>query len=106
MQLKKINKLNENELSYIAGFLDGGGSIMAQIVKNKDYKYGHTVRVTVCFYQKTTRHWFLIKLRKLLGLEWSLRKRKDGVSELSQTGFTPVRNFLNVIQPYLKLNQD
>ena len=31
------------------------------------------------------------------------RKRKDGVSELSQTGFTPVRNFLNVIQPYLKL---
>ena len=22
------------------------GSIMAQIVKNKDYKYGHTVRVT------------------------------------------------------------
>jgi hypothetical protein len=103
MQLKKINKLNENELSYIAGFLDGDGSIMAQIVKNKDYKYGHTVRVTVCFYQKTTRHWFLIKLRKLLGLEWSLRKRKNGVSELSQTGFTPVRNFLNVIQPYLKL---
>ena len=67
---------------------------MAQIVKNKSYKYGHTVRVTVCFYQKTTRHWFLIKLRKLLGLEWSLRKRKDGISELSQTGFTPVKIFL------------
>ena len=45
---------------------------MVQIVKNKTYKYGHTIRVTVCFYQKTTRHWFLIKLRKLLGLEWSL----------------------------------
>ena len=41
MKLKQINKLTTNQLSYIAGFLDGDGSIMAQIVKNKTYKYGH-----------------------------------------------------------------
>ena len=53
MKLKQINKLNEKELSYIAGFLDGDGSIMAQIVKDKkSYKYGHTIRVTVFFIKK------------------------------------------------------
>ena len=67
---------------------------MAQIVKNKDYKYGSYYTCYCMFLSKTTRHWFLIKLRKLLGLEWSLRKRKDGMSELSQTGFTPVKIFL------------
>ena len=103
MRLKKINKLTSNELAYIAGFLDGDGSIMAQIVKGNTYKYGYTIRVTVVFYQKTKRHWYLIKLRKLLGLEWSLKKRNDGMSELSQTGFTPVKNFLTIIKPYLML---
>ena len=99
--MKKINKLNTNELSYIGGFLDGDGSIMVQIIPNKGYKYGHGIRVTVSFYQKTKRHWFMIKLRKLLGLDWSIRKRNDGISEVYKTGFTPVKNFLLIIKPYL-----
>ena len=92
MKLKSITKLTESDMHYLAGFLDGDGSIMAQIVKDNNYKYGYTIRVTVCFYQKTTRHWFLLKLRKLLGKEWKVRKRNDGMSELYITGFTPVSN--------------
>ena len=103
MKLKIRNKLTLEEISYLAGFLDGDGSIMAQIVKNSSYKYGHTVRVTICFYQKTTRHWFLLKLRKMLGKEWKIRKRNDGMSELSITGFTPVQNFLSTFQNHLRL---
>jgi len=103
MKLEQINKLPINQLSYIAGFLDGDGSIMVQIVKNKTYKYGHTIRVTVSFYQKTKRHWFMIKLRKMLGLKWSIRKRNDGISEVSLTGFTPIKNFLILIKPHLIL---
>ena len=90
-------------MHYLAGFLDGDGSIMAQIVKDNNYKYGYTIRVTVCFYQKTTRHWFLLKLRKLLGKEWKVRKRNDGMSELYITGFTPVKNVLSILQPYFRL---
>ena len=45
----------------------------------------------------------MIKLRKLLGLEWSIRKRNDGISEVYQTGFTPIKNFLTVIKPHLIL---
>lgn len=103
MKLKQQKKLETRELAYIAGFIDGDGSIMAQIVRDKSYKYGHTIRVTVALYQKTSRHWYLIKLRKLLGRDWSLRKRTDGMSVLSRTGFTPIRNFLTLIKPYLLL---
>ena len=68
MKLKNITKLTEADLHYLAGFLDGDGSIMAQIVKGNSYKYGYSIRVTICFYQKTKRHWFLLKLRKLFYL--------------------------------------
>jgi|MDSY01.1.fsa_nt_gb hypothetical protein len=103
MKLKSITKLTEADKHYLAGFLDGDGSIMAQIVKGNNYKYGYTIRVTLCFYQKTTRHWFLLKLKKLLGKEWKIRKRNDGMSELYITGFTLVKNFLTVLHPYFRL---
>ena len=79
------------------------GLLWLQIVKGNNYKYGYTIRVTVCFYQKTTRHWFLLKLRKLLGKEWKVRKRNDGMSELYITGFTPVKNVLLILKPYFRL---
>jgi len=103
MKLRDKTKLTLEEISYLAGFLDGDGSIMAQIVKGSSYKYGYTIRVTVCFYQKTTRHWFLLKLKKLLGKEWKVRKRNDGMSELYTTGFTPTKNFLLTFQEHLRL---
>ena len=44
-----------------------------------------------------------MKLRKLLGKEWKLRKRNDGMSELYITGFTPVKNLLLILKPYFRL---
>ena len=76
MKLKNITKLTEADLHYLAGFLDGDGSIMAQIVKGNSYKYGYSIRVTICFYQKTKRHWFLLKLRDVVDLKSS----KKGVN--------------------------
>ena len=39
------------ENAYIAGFLDGDGSIMLQIKKRSDVKSGYRFMATVCFYQ-------------------------------------------------------
>jgi hypothetical protein len=54
--LYKLKRLSPMELSYIAGFLDGDGSIYAQIVKRSDYQLRFQLRVSVSFFQKTTRH--------------------------------------------------
>ena len=41
--------------SYLAGFIDGDGCIMAQIVPRKDYLYKYEIRVSIVLYQKTKR---------------------------------------------------
>ncbi len=93
------------KLAYLAGFLDGDGSIIVQLVPRKDYTYKFQVKVSIVFYQKTTRHWFLIQLQNELGGIGSLRKRKDGVSDLAIVGTGPVKNLLEKLLPYLRIKK-
>ena len=55
---KNFNMINltENEKAYIAGFIDGDGCILSQIIKREDYKYKFQIRVSITFYQKKKRH--------------------------------------------------
>ena len=105
MKQKYINKLTDSDKNYLAGFLDGDGCVLTQIIKDSRYKHGHTIRVSVIFYQRTKRHWFFIKLKSILGTSWKIRKRDDGMSELYITGFTPVKTFLEILQPYSRLKE-
>jgi hypothetical protein len=57
--MTKIN-LNEYEKAYLAGMVDGSGCILAQIIPLKDYKYKFQIRVSIIFYQKKARHWFIL----------------------------------------------
>jgi intein/homing endonuclease len=49
-------KLNEIEKAYLAGFIDGDGCLLAQLVKREDYKYLYEIRITINLYQKTSRY--------------------------------------------------
>jgi hypothetical protein len=51
-----VDTFVKDSLSYIAGFLDGDGCVLAQIVRGSTYKYKHTIRVSITFYQKKSRH--------------------------------------------------
>ena len=53
---EKMRDITKEELSYIAGFVDGDGCILAQIVSRKDYKHNFQIRVSVILYQKSIRH--------------------------------------------------
>ena len=103
MEQKKINRLSREDLQYIAGFIDGDGSIIAQIVKSAEYKYGHTIRVSVVLYQKTRRYWFLKQMQEAIG--GHLRKKKDGMSDLTITGFQPVKTLLSLLTPFLRIKK-
>jgi len=99
-----MNTLTNLELAYMAGFLDGDGTIIAQIVRKKDYVLKYQLRVTVSFIQSSSRKHFLLQLKDETGLGTN-RDRKDGISELNIVGREQVLPFLKQLEPYLRLKQ-
>src|SRR3989344_7045295 len=68
------------EKAYIAGFLDGDGSIMLQVKKRGDTKRGRRFMATICFYQDTRHEKPLYWIRKVLGIGY-ISKRNDSITE-------------------------
>jgi LAGLIDADG endonuclease len=99
-----MKTLTPIEAAYIAGFLDGDGCILAQLVKKDDYILKYQLRVTVSFIQLTSRKHFLMKIQHEIGLG-TIRERNDGISELNIIGIESVKPFLQQIQPFLRLKQ-
>ena len=95
-------KMTPLQLAYIAGFLDGDGSVLAQIVERKEYIYHYQIRFTVSFVQKTKRKYFLMQLQKEIG-QGSLRDGNDGISELAIVGWQSVNTFLKQLQPLVRI---
>ena len=86
--------------AYIAGFLDGDGSIHLQLVRQRQYRYGFYVRVSVSFHQHVTGR---------AGLEWLkeqlkhgyLRNRSGQMSDYVITSRPVIRRLLEAIAPYV-----
>jgi len=97
--------LKNEEKAYIAGFLDGDGSIMAQLVFRKDYKLGYQIRVSIVFYQKTTHQNQLFWLKEQLGYGY-IRVRNDGMSEYTIVGLREVSLVLILLYPFLRLKKE
>ena len=91
-------------IAYIAGFLDGDGSIFFQIVRRKDYKFGFQIRSTIAFYQKTRFVNFLKLIKKYLKSGY-IRNRKDGMSDYTIVEPSEVERILLLLQPYVKLKK-
>ena len=96
--------MSNEELAYIAGFLDGDGCVMAQLVRRKDYVYGYQVRVSIVFYQKQTHQEILQWLKEKLKHGY-IRQRNDGMAEYTIVGFNEVEAVLKLLEPYLRLKK-
>lgn len=96
--------MSNEEKAYIAGFLDGDGCIMAQLVHRKDYIFGYQVRVSIVFYQKTTHKEILSWLQKKLHYGY-IRDRNDAMSEYTIVGLKEVQETLELLSPFLRLKK-
>lgn len=99
-----LKKLSNEDLAYIAGFLDGDGCLLAQIVRGNTYKYKYTIRLSIVFFQKKDKHWYMLQLQKLLGVG-TIRFRNDNMIELAITGDNLVKVLLKHLHPYLRLKK-
>lgn len=95
------SRLKLKDLAYIAGFLDGDGSLMIQVKKRSDSKKGIRIMLTICFYQDTRHEEPLLWIRSVLKVGYFSR-RKDGISELRINGFKTVERVLIQLLPFIK----
>lgn len=95
------SKTHTNNLAYIAGFLDGDGSLMLQIKKRSDTKQGVRFMATICLYQDTRHEKPLLWMRKMFGIGY-ISRRSDGMSELRINGFKTVKEILLQLQPFIR----
>jgi len=96
--------MKKEDLIYIAGFLDGDGCVMVQLISRKDYRLGFEIRPSVVFYQKSNNKDFLFWLKNKLKLGY-IRDRNDGMSEYDIVGIKPVINILNQLLPFTRLKK-
>jgi hypothetical protein len=98
------SKIKKEELAYLAGFLDGDGSLMLQIKKRSDSKRGWRLMATICFYQDSRHDTSLYWMRKKLKIGY-ISHRNDGMTELRINGFDQVKNVVGLLIPYLRFKK-
>ena len=96
--------MDPTTLAYIAGFLDGDGSIFFQIIPRKDYKQKFQIRCSIAFYQKKENAEILVWLKNLFGAGY-IRHRKTGMSDYTVVEPTEVEKILTLLQTYVKLKR-
>jgi len=96
--------MDSTELAYIAGFLDGDGSIFFQIIPRRDYKHKFEIRGSIAFYQKTNYAEILNWLKSYFGVGY-IRHRKTGISDYTIVELKEVQRILELLRPFVKVKK-
>ena len=91
-------------LAYIAGFLDGDGSLMFQIKKRKDGNYGWRFMFTICFYQDARHGQPLSWIKQQFKIGY-ISQRNDDITELRINGYKQIEKILKNLLPYIKFKK-
>ena len=92
--------MNAFDAAYVAGFLDGDGSIHFQLVRQKEYRFGFYIRSSISFSQSTSARSGLESIRVLVGCGY-LRDRGTGMSDLVITSRPLVSELLSAVRPFV-----
>jgi hypothetical protein len=96
-----VGSRSKTDLAYIAGFLDGDGSIMLQVKLRSDTSRGVRFMATICLYQDTRHAKPLSWMREVLGIGY-ISHRNDGMTELRINGFVSVHKVLTQLRPFIR----
>ena len=99
-----VGSRSDIEIAYIAGFLDGDGSLMLQIKKRSDTTRGYRFMATICLYQDTRHEKPLYWMQQVFSAGY-VTQRNDGISELRINGFSKIHKILIVLEPYVRFKQ-
>jgi hypothetical protein len=103
--LKQFNKLSIDDLRYLAGFVDGDGSIIMQIVTRRTgLKFN--LQGTLTFHQLQVRgNWFFPLIHDCLNHFGRIEQQSSGMGRLVISAQQEVSSVLILLFPFLVLKQ-
>ncbi len=96
--------MDSSTRAYIAGFLDGDGSIMLQMKPRLGVRYGYRIYATVVLYQDSAHIGDLRQIRDQLGMG-DVPKRNDGITELRIDGYDGVERLLQELEDHIRFKR-
>jgi len=96
--LSKVHK------AYLAGFLDGDGSIYVRAKPNRTYRFNYQIAAYVVLFQSSKDRAQFEKLCSLINLGY-LRERNDGILEYIIGRVDEIEEFLKMVSPFVILKQ-
>ncbi len=99
-----MGRLSKVDLAYIAGFLDGDGSIILQLHKREAGKDTKRIKVVAVLYQDNKHRQAMEEIQRILGCGY-IYTRNDHICELRIEGFQRVYEILKLLQPYLRFKR-
>jgi hypothetical protein len=100
-----MKSLSSTQKAYLAGFLDGDGSIYVRLKPNKTYKYGFQVAPYIVLFQSSKEKKKFEKICSLIGLGY-LRERKDGILEYIIGRTENIKFFLSMVSKFVLLKKE
>ena len=96
--------LSQAQKAYIAGFIDGDGSIYVRLKPNDQYRYGFQVAPYIILFQSVKEEKNFRKICDMIKLGY-IRKRKDGILEYTINKKDSIIELIGLIEPYIILKK-
>jgi hypothetical protein len=96
---------NQTKKAYLAGFLDGDGSIYVRLKPNLTYKYGFQIAPYIVLFQSQKDQKKFEKICSMINLG-HLRVRKDGILEYIISKTDALHKFLEIVKPFAILKEE
>ncbi len=100
--MKKL--ISQTKRAYLAGFLDGDGSIYVQLKPNKTYKFGFQIAPYIVLFQSQKDQKNFEQLCSMINLGY-MRVRKDGILEYIIGRRENIVKFVNLVEPYVVMKK-
>ena len=91
--------------AYLAGFLDGDGSIYVRLKPNDTYRFGYQIAPHIVFFQSQKSQIKFERMCSIIGMGY-MRVRKDGILEHTIGKRNDIRSFLRQVEPYVILKRE
>jgi|SRR3989338_9110447 len=96
--------LSSIKRAYLAGFLDGDGSIYVRAKPNSDYHYGFQIAPAIVLFQSAKDRSKFEEVCALINLGY-IRTRKDGILEYTINRIDNILEFISIVEPFVILKR-